>query len=159
MAGKTGKITITSELPEQHLRQLQSLLLRLTAQSVSTEQSIQETGINFVNKVIVQSILDREEWLKGQALFTGALDWTFNGKTPGPFIRVREGDTLELNIANAVWVTEIVLVLKTFISRQVQWKSCTTKHRFPARPCFSMWTKHTHHFETRFGRRTPPHRE
>lgn len=80
MAGKTGKITITSELPEQHLRQLQSLLLRLTAQSVSTEQSIQETGINFVNKVIVQSILDREEWLKGQALFTGALDWTFNGK-------------------------------------------------------------------------------
>lgn len=81
MAGKTGKITVTSDLPEQFLRQLQNLLLRLTAQAQSTDQAIQQTGINFVNKVIVQSILDREEWLKGQALFTGALDWAFNGKT------------------------------------------------------------------------------
>jgi len=27
--------------------------------------------------------------------------WTFNGRVPGPFIRVREGDTLELTIANS----------------------------------------------------------
>lgn len=80
MNGKTGKIAVTSDLPEQFLRQLQSLLLRLTAMAQDTTTAIQETGINFVNKVIVQSILDREEWLKGQALFTGALDWTFNGK-------------------------------------------------------------------------------
>jgi len=26
--------------------------------------------------------------------------WTFNGHTPGPFIRAREGDTLELHMAN-----------------------------------------------------------
>jgi copper-containing nitrite reductase len=26
--------------------------------------------------------------------------WSFNGHTPGPFIRVREGDTLELHVAN-----------------------------------------------------------
>lgn len=78
--GKTGKIAITAELPEQFLRQLQNLLLRLTAQNRSTQESIQDTGLNFVNKIIVQAILDREEWLKGQALFTGALDWTFNGK-------------------------------------------------------------------------------
>jgi hypothetical protein len=80
MSGKTGKITVTSDLPEQFLRQLQNLLLRLTAAAQSTDNAIQQTGLNFVNKVIVQSILDREEWLKGQALFTGALDWTFNGK-------------------------------------------------------------------------------
>lgn len=79
-SGKTGKIAITAELPEQFLRSLQALLLRLTAQGRSTIDSIQETGLNFVNKIIVQAILDREEWLKGQALFTGALDWTFNGK-------------------------------------------------------------------------------
>lgn len=78
--GKTAKIAITSELPEQFLRQLQNLLLRLTAQNASTQESIQQTGINFVNKIIVQAILDREEWLKGQALVTGKLDWTFNGK-------------------------------------------------------------------------------
>lgn len=80
VAGKTGKITVTSELPEQFLRQLQNLLLRLTAQQQSTDAAIQQTGLNFVNKIIVQSIFDREEWLKGQALFTGELDWTFNGK-------------------------------------------------------------------------------
>lgn len=80
MTGKTAKITITSELPEQFLRQLQNMLLRLTAMGTSTVEAIQQTGINFTNKVIVQAILDREEWLKGQALFTGAIDWTFNGK-------------------------------------------------------------------------------
>lgn len=79
-SGKTGKMTITSVLPEKFLRQLQQMLLRLTAQSQPTEQAIQDTGLNFVNKIIVQAMLDREEWLKGQALFTGGIDWTFNGK-------------------------------------------------------------------------------
>jgi FtsP/CotA-like multicopper oxidase with cupredoxin domain len=27
--------------------------------------------------------------------------WTFNGKVPGPFIRVRQGDAVEVNLANA----------------------------------------------------------
>ena len=27
--------------------------------------------------------------------------WTFNGKVPGPFLRVRQGDTVELNFKNA----------------------------------------------------------
>lgn len=78
--GKTGKMTVTSYLPERFLRQLQQVLLRATAQAQPTDQLIQETGLNFFNKVIVQSLLDREEWLKGQSLFTGAVDWTFNGK-------------------------------------------------------------------------------
>ncbi|HEY1213043.1 MAG TPA: copper-containing nitrite reductase [Bryobacteraceae bacterium] len=32
---------------------------------------------------------------------TTYLYWTFNGKVPGPFIRVREGDTLEVTLENA----------------------------------------------------------
>lgn len=80
MSGRTGKVAITADLPEQFLRQLQNMLLRLTAQGVPTEMAIQDTGLNFVNKIIVQALFDREEWLKGQALFTGGLDWTFNGK-------------------------------------------------------------------------------
>ncbi len=32
---------------------------------------------------------------------TRYLFWTFNGTVPGPFIRVREGDTLELSLKNA----------------------------------------------------------
>jgi hypothetical protein len=99
-SGRTGKITITSDLPEQFLRQLQNLLLRLTAQNQSTENAIQQTGLNFVNKIIVQALFDREEWLKGQALFTGALDWTFNGKNlkadygipSGNFLTARTGN-------------------------------------------------------------------
>ncbi len=79
MTGKTGKIAITARLPEQFLRQLQNALLRLTARSQPTSETIQQSGLNFVDKIIVQAILDREEWLKGQALFTGELDWTFGG--------------------------------------------------------------------------------
>lgn len=26
--------------------------------------------------------------------------WTFNGRVPGPFIRARQGDTLELTLVN-----------------------------------------------------------
>ncbi len=81
MIGRTGKITITHELPEEFLRQLQHMLMRLTAQRASTMDAVQQTGINFTNKLIVQALLDREEWLKGQALTTGGLNWTFNGKT------------------------------------------------------------------------------
>lgn len=111
MSGKTGKITVTSELPEQFLRQLQNLLLRLTATAQSTDQAIQQTGINFVNKVIVQAILDREEWLKGQALFTGALDWEFNGKTlsadygipSGNFLTARSGNDAYGGSASKWW--------------------------------------------------------
>jgi nitrite reductase (NO-forming) len=28
--------------------------------------------------------------------------WTFNGKVPGPFLRVREGDTVKLNLTNNI---------------------------------------------------------
>lgn len=99
-AGKTGKITIHSALPEKFLRSLQNLLLRLTAQRQDTTRSIQDTGLNFVDKIINQAILDRQEWLKGQALFTGKIDWTFNGKRlyadygipAGNFLPARTGD-------------------------------------------------------------------
>jgi hypothetical protein len=80
MAGKTGKMGITMDLPEKLLRDLQQMLMRLTAQGVDTVEAITENGMNFFNKIIVQALLDREEWLKGQALFTGELDWTSMGK-------------------------------------------------------------------------------
>ncbi len=80
-SAKTGKMSIYSKLTERMLRQLQSTLLRLLAQRRNTVDIIAGTGLNFFNKVIVQALLDREEWLKGQALFTGKLNWTFNGKT------------------------------------------------------------------------------
>lgn len=79
-SGRTGKVTLHSVLPEKFLRELQATLLRRTAQRLDNTELIQNRGLNFVNKIIVQGIFDREEWLKGQALVTGKLDWTFNGK-------------------------------------------------------------------------------
>lgn len=79
LKGKTGKITIASRLPEELLRKLQRTMQALMARGGATNDAIQTTALNFFNKIILQAILDREEWLKGQALFTGAIDWTFNG--------------------------------------------------------------------------------
>lgn len=110
--GKTGKLAQSGYLPEKMLRSLQQALLRLTAQNQSTLQAIQDTGINFVDKIIVQSILDREEWLKGQALFTGALDWTFNGIRlqadygipPSHFLTARTGNDGYGGTTSKFWV-------------------------------------------------------
>lgn len=77
--GNTGKISIRSVLPERMLRQLQQMMLRATAERKDTAELIGQTGLNFYNKLVVQAILDREEWLKWQVLMTGKLDWTFNG--------------------------------------------------------------------------------
>lgn len=79
-SARTGKIAIRSSLKEQFLRELQQKLMRYEAQRRDNTGLIQQTGLNWYNKIIVQAILDREEWLKGQALFTGKLDWTQNGK-------------------------------------------------------------------------------
>lgn len=79
-SGQTGKLTITAGLNEKMLRTLQDFLAKQGTTAASTE-FIQSNALNFVNKMIAQSLLDREEWLKGQALFTGNLAWTYNGKT------------------------------------------------------------------------------
>lgn len=79
-SGQTGKLTITAGLSEKQMRDLQHMLQRMTGQNMRNEQ-IQRVALNFVDKIITQALLDREEWLKGQALVTGALAWTMNGKT------------------------------------------------------------------------------
>lgn len=77
---RTAKLTITNTLPEELLRKLQQMMLRLRAGGLPTTDAVVNTALNFVNKIIVQALLDREEWLKAQACFTGKLDWTHNGK-------------------------------------------------------------------------------
>lgn len=114
--GNTGKISIRSVLPERMLRQLQQMMLRATAERKDTSELIQETGLNFYNKLIVQAILDREEWLKWQVLMTGKLDWTFNGinlkadyKVPvGNFLPARTGENRYGGTQSKLW-TDIYL--------------------------------------------------
>ncbi len=109
--GKTGKLTIHAELSEKMLRELQAKLLRLTARRMDNTQLVQETGLNFVNKIIVQALLDREEWLKWQGITTGQLNWQFNGKVlkadygipAGNFLPARTGNFRYGGSSSMLW--------------------------------------------------------
>jgi hypothetical protein len=79
---ETAKLAIAVRLPEKALRDLHTLLqqtLNQDGRAAANETAAQE-ALNFVNKLLVQPQLDAMEWLRGQALVTGAIDWTFNKK-------------------------------------------------------------------------------
>lgn len=77
---ETAKIAIRMRLPEQQLRELQEMLFRLSAGRGNTIQAIQNVALNFTNHIIIQAMLDTMEWLRGQALTLGYIDWVFNNK-------------------------------------------------------------------------------
>jgi hypothetical protein len=79
----TAKIAVAMTLREEQLREMQTIIgqMRLngaTDQTVTTQ--LVTEALNFLNKVGVQACLDTEEWLKGMALSSGVINWTFNGK-------------------------------------------------------------------------------
>lgn len=76
----TAKIAIRVRFPEQQLRELQELLFRVAARGGNTLQTVADTALNFEDHLIVQPMLDTTEWLRGQALTLGMIDWIFNGK-------------------------------------------------------------------------------
>jgi hypothetical protein len=76
----TAKIAIRTRLPEQQLRELQELLFRVQAGGGNTLETVQRVALNFEDHLIVQPMLDTTEWLRGQALTLGMIDWIFNGK-------------------------------------------------------------------------------
>lgn len=76
----TAKIANKVRLPEEALRQLQNMVKELMLNNQPTLDVLQNEALNFVDKLIVQAHLDTFEWLRGKALVTGAIDWTFNKK-------------------------------------------------------------------------------
>jgi hypothetical protein len=76
----TAKIANSARLSERALRELQDMLMRLQLAGTPTTETIQREALNFLDKVVVQGHLDTMEWLRGQAICTGQIDWTFNGK-------------------------------------------------------------------------------
>lgn len=76
---QTVKVAQTVVMPEAALRRLQAIWRNLVLNSLPTNRMLVEEALNFLSKVIVQPHLDTAEWLRGQALTTGAIDWTFNG--------------------------------------------------------------------------------
>lgn len=75
---KSAKLANEVSLPEETIRQLQYTLALITNASVALNTTVLE-ALNFLNKVVVQPHRDVMEWLRGQALSSGVIDWTFNG--------------------------------------------------------------------------------
>lgn len=77
---KTFKVGIDVALPEAALRTLQYQLQRMQAVNASTTETLVNEALNFYNKVVLQAHFDMSEWLRGQALTKGELNFSFNGK-------------------------------------------------------------------------------
>jgi len=76
---QTAKMAIDVPLTERTLRAIQEMLTQLMIGGGNTKEALANEALNFLQKVIIQAMLDRTEWLRGQALVTGAIDWNFNG--------------------------------------------------------------------------------
>lgn len=76
-AERTAKIANQVPLNEQTLRHIQEMVMRLQFNRQPTVEALQNTVLNFIEKIIVQPHLDTMEWLRAQALTAGAIDWTF----------------------------------------------------------------------------------
>ena len=74
---RSAKVANQVVMSEQALRTLQEMLMFLQLSGASTNERMVEEALNFTNAVLVQPHLDVAEWLRGQALATGAINWTF----------------------------------------------------------------------------------
>lgn len=81
-AEQTAKFANEVQLNEATLRQIQDFMMRLQIgnNGAGTTEALAQEALNFLEKVIIQSHMDLMEWLRGQALVNGEIDWSFNGK-------------------------------------------------------------------------------
>lgn len=72
---KIAKLAIEMPFPEEYLRELRELVNDAFNNTQDDEELILETMFNFTDKLLIQPLLDTNEWMKGQALTTGGIDW------------------------------------------------------------------------------------
>lgn len=72
---KIAKMAIEMPFPEEYLRELREMVNDYFNNTIDDERQILETMFNFTDKLLVQPHLDTAEWLRAQALITGAIDW------------------------------------------------------------------------------------
>jgi len=112
----TAKIAIEVPLGEMTLRQIQQMLLNQAAQAAlggnaGSKIDLAEEALNFQEKVVLQAIRDTMEYLRGEALTTFAIDWTFNrkrlqvnyGAPAGHLMTNRTGTAAYGGSASAFW--------------------------------------------------------
>lgn len=78
---QSAKIANDTTLSEKSLREIQTLVgtMSMTGETADIPTLLSTEVLNFYEKVVIQANLDTAEWLRGQALATGAIAWTFNG--------------------------------------------------------------------------------
>jgi hypothetical protein len=79
---KTAKIANHVEMQEEDLKTLHMMVQNLLQTGYSQENVIEyivKVLIDFYDKLTIQAHLDTAEFLRGQALFNGKLDWYNNG--------------------------------------------------------------------------------
>ena len=77
---ETAKIGNKAVLTEKLKREIQEVLRTLALANQPQGDFIRNEFLNFLNKLVLQPNLDRFEWLRGQALGLGEIDWSFNQK-------------------------------------------------------------------------------
>lgn len=123
---ETAKIANRVRLPEEALRQLQSMVMHLRLNNQPTIQAMQMEALNFVDKLVVQAHMDTFEWLRGKALATGAISWTFNKKVlsvdygiPAThFLTNRTGNDAYAGSASKFWTD--VQAARRLLKRQIR---------------------------------------
>jgi hypothetical protein len=96
----SAKLAISVRLPEEALRTLQDMVMRIQLAGGNSPQALAQEVLNFTNALLVQPQLDAAEWLRGQAICTGAIDWKFNGKTLTVDYGVPSGNKLTARTGN-----------------------------------------------------------
>lgn len=76
----TAKVAITSTMKEGTLRKVQAVVRELRLSGGNVYEALVQEIFNFTAKVGLQAVMDTVEWLCGQALCYGEIDWTFNKK-------------------------------------------------------------------------------
>jgi hypothetical protein len=108
----SAKMAIDVPLHERTLRAIQEMLNQLAMGGGNAKEALSQEALNFLQKVIVQALLDRTEWLRGQALVTGAINWVFNGINlvvdygipTANFLTHRAGNDAYIGSASKFWV-------------------------------------------------------
>jgi hypothetical protein len=76
----TAKIANEVLLSEQAQREMQDMVRMMMFNNEPTQDYLLGSVLNFADKIIAQAHFDTFEWLRGQALATGTIDWTYNNK-------------------------------------------------------------------------------
>ncbi|MGB4824930.1 MAG: major capsid protein [Leuconostoc mesenteroides] len=119
---RIAKLAIEMPFPEEYLRELRELVNDAFNNTIDDELQVLETMFNFTDKLLVQPILDTSEWLKGQALITGEIDWQSDdiklevdyGIPAANFLTTRTGNDAYGGSTSKFWVDwhEVQRILK-----------------------------------------------